>query len=88
MNYPVEGYRPSRSNACLARTPTPGTGGLPQIFPESGNSAVAQWRPPAPIESALVVQDHAEKTAVHRQPMAVVIDKAKPLELVHEMTDP
>ena len=39
-------------------------------------------------ELTLVVQDHAEKTTVHREPMAVVIDEAKPLELVHEMTDP
>jgi hypothetical protein len=35
----------------------------------------------------LIVQDHVEKAAVHRQPMAIVIDEAKPLELVHEMTD-
>src|SRR5512139_2551524 len=29
----------------------------------------------------LVMQNHVEKAAVHRQSMAVVIDKAKPLEL-------
>jgi len=38
--------------------------------------------------SILVVQDHVEKATVHRQPLAIVIDEAKRLEPVHEMTDP
>ncbi len=38
--------------------------------------------------SRLVVQDHAEEATMDRQPAAVVIDKAKLLELIHEMTDP
>ncbi len=33
------------------------------------------------------MQDHAEKAAVHRECAAVVIDKAKFSELVHEMAD-
>ena len=37
--------------------------------------------------SRLVVQDHAEESTMDRQP-AVVIDKAKLPELLHEMTDP
>jgi hypothetical protein len=38
----------------------------------------------------LVVQDHAEQATMDRQPAhgAVVFDKAKLPELVHEMTDP
>ena len=35
----------------------------------------------------LVMQDHVEQAAVHRQPVAVVIDESKPFELVHETTD-
>jgi len=42
----------------------------------------------ASIEWTLVVQDHVEQATVHRQPMAVVIDEAKLLELIHEITDP
>ena len=50
--------------------------------------------PPArlqPIDShsvGLIVQDYVKESAVHSEPMAVVVDEAKPLELVHELTDP
>jgi len=37
----------------------------------------------------LIVQDYAEEATMDRQPfVAVVIDKAKLPELIHEMTDP
>ena len=36
----------------------------------------------------LIVEDHGEKSTMHRQPAAVVVDKAKLPEFVHEMTDP
>ena len=35
----------------------------------------------------LVMKDHAEETAMDRQPVAVIVDKAKLPEFVHEMTD-
>jgi len=38
--------------------------------------------------SILVMQDNAEQATMNRQSAIVVIDKAKPAELVHEMTDP
>ena len=36
----------------------------------------------------LIVQDQGEKATMDRQPAAVVVDKAKLPELIHEMTDP
>ena len=43
---------------------------------------------PALLQTAtpLVVQDDAEQAAVDGEP-TLVVDEAKPLELVHEMTD-
>lgn len=39
--------------------------------------------------SRLVVQDHAEKATLNRQPAVVaVVDKAQVPELIHEMADP
>src|SRR2546422_6805425 len=38
--------------------------------------------------SRLVVQDHAQEATMDRRQPAVVIDKAKLLELIHEMIDP
>ncbi len=46
-----------------------------------GNTEGSVW--------TLVVQDHAQEATMDRRQLAVVvIDEAKPLELIHEMTDP
>jgi hypothetical protein len=39
------------------------------------------------LTSRLLVQNHAQEATMNRQP-AVVVDTAKLLELLHEMTDP